>query len=122
MIDRCRWRWDRPPMPARSSGASTMQQTCRAIGAELSKDRQVAMGSDGVLRTSDDTGYAIAFQVTKRHAYDAKPALFNVAGLPPQRAPNQRVDFKRRTSRAASGISCSMCPTSTGRVTSISSG
>ena len=33
------------------------------------------MGSDGVLRTIDDTGYAIAFQVTTRHAYDAKPAL-----------------------------------------------
>ena len=28
------------------------------IGAELSKDRQVSMGSDGVLRTNDDTGYA----------------------------------------------------------------
>ena len=63
------------------------------VGAELSKDRQVAMGADGVLRTKDDTGYGIAFQVTKRRAYDAKAALINVAGLPPQRAPNQRVDF-----------------------------
>src|SRR5262245_26710597 len=41
------------------------------IGAELSKDRQVAMGSDSVLRTKDNTGYGIAFQTTKRHAYDA---------------------------------------------------
>jgi Glyoxalase/Bleomycin resistance protein/Dioxygenase superfamily len=64
------------------------------LGAELSKDRQVAMGSDGVLRTTDETGYGIAFQVTRRHAYDAKPALINVAGLPPQRKANQRVDFK----------------------------
>jgi catechol 2,3-dioxygenase-like lactoylglutathione lyase family enzyme len=63
------------------------------LGAELSKDRQVAMGADGVLRTHDHTGYAISFQVTKRHAYDAQPALINVAGRAPQRAPNQRVDF-----------------------------
>jgi catechol 2,3-dioxygenase-like lactoylglutathione lyase family enzyme len=63
------------------------------IGAELSKDRQVVMGSDGVLRTRDNTGYGIAFQATKRHPYEAKPALINVAGLPPQRPPNQRVDF-----------------------------
>src|SRR3954464_10455849 len=31
------------------------------VAAELSKDRQVSMGSDGVLRTRDDTGYALAF-------------------------------------------------------------
>ena len=64
------------------------------IGAELSKDRQVAMDSNGVIRTNDNTGYGLAFQVTARHAYDAKPALINVAGLPPQRAANERVDFK----------------------------
>src|SRR5262249_33404034 len=64
------------------------------LGAELSKDRPVAMGLDGVLRTRDDTGYGIAFQVTGRRAYDAKPGLINVAGLPPQRKANQRVDFK----------------------------
>ena len=38
------------------------------LGAELSKDRQVAMGPDGVLRTRDDTGYGIAIQVTRRRA------------------------------------------------------
>ena len=41
-------------------------------------------------------GLALAFQVTKRHAYDAKPAPFNVPGLPPQRAINSRVDFETR--------------------------
>ena len=63
------------------------------IGAELSGDRQVMLGSDGILRTTDNTGYGIAFQVTARHAYDAKPALANAAGLPPVRPKNRRVDF-----------------------------
>src|SRR5438046_8182340 len=43
-------------------GADDLQK----LGAELSKDRQVAMGADGVLRTTDDTGYGIAFQVSRR--------------------------------------------------------
>jgi hypothetical protein len=64
------------------------------VGSELSRDRQVAVAADGVLRTTDASGYGIAFQVTRRHAYDARPGLINVAGLPPQRSPNQRVDFK----------------------------
>src|SRR5215469_11908968 len=48
-------------------------ETLQSIGAELSKDRQVAMGNDGVLRTRDETGYGIAFEVTKRHPFEAKP-------------------------------------------------
>jgi naringenin degradation protein FdeC len=63
------------------------------VGAELSSDRQVRRDSAGVLHTSDDEGLAIAFRVTKRHGFDAKPALINVAGLPPQRPMNNRVDF-----------------------------
>ncbi len=67
-----------------------------AIGAELSSDRQVTRDAAGVLHTTDDDGLAIAFRVTKRHRYDAKPALFNVPGLPPQRPMNHRVDFDTR--------------------------
>ena len=80
------------------------------LGAELSKDRQVVMGPDGVLHSTDGTGYGIAFQVTKRHAYDAKPALINVAGRPPQRAPNQRVDFDgpHRPRRSPGSVSSSV--------------
>ena len=66
------------------------------IGAELSSDRQVRRDAAGVLHTTDDDGLAIAFQVTKRHAYEAKPALLNVTGLPPQRPINHRVDFTTR--------------------------
>ena len=68
------------------------QATLQAVGAELSKDRQVAWGSDGILRSRDDTGYAVAFQVTTRHAYEATQQGLNVAGIAPQRQ-NRRVDF-----------------------------
>src|SRR4029077_54655 len=73
-------------------GLDTAQELER-VAAELSKDRQVSVGSDGGLRTCDDTGYALAFQLTSRHAFEARPVLFNAAGQPPQRAPNQRIDF-----------------------------
>jgi catechol 2,3-dioxygenase-like lactoylglutathione lyase family enzyme len=60
-----------------------------AIGAELSKDRQVKLGADGLLRTYDDSGYPIAFQLSCRRQYAAEPILINVPGFPPQRAINQ---------------------------------
>lgn len=60
-----------------------------AIGAELSTDRQVKLGSDGVLRSYDDSGYPIAFQLSCRRPYVAEPILINVPGFPPQRAHNQ---------------------------------
>jgi catechol 2,3-dioxygenase-like lactoylglutathione lyase family enzyme len=63
------------------------------IGAELSRDRQVALGPDSVLRAVDDSGFSIGFRVTKRHAFEARAALVNAAGLPPQRAPDTRIDF-----------------------------
>ena len=68
-------------------------QDLERLGAELSRDRQVALGSDGVLRTIDESGFGIGFQVTKRHSFDAKPALVNAAGVPPHRPINTRVDF-----------------------------
>ena len=46
-------------------GRRQCRGAARGSRAELSKDRQVSMGSDGVLRTRDDTGYALAFQVTQ---------------------------------------------------------
>jgi catechol 2,3-dioxygenase-like lactoylglutathione lyase family enzyme len=67
------------------------------IGAELSKDRQVRRDAAGVLHTMDDEGLALAFQVTKRHAYKAEAKPFNVAGLPPQRPMNSRVDYTTRS-------------------------
>ena len=67
-------------------------EALQAIGAELSKDRQVAFGSDGILRSRDNTGYAVAFQVTTRHGFDAAQPLLNVVGSSPNRV-NRRIDF-----------------------------
>jgi catechol 2,3-dioxygenase-like lactoylglutathione lyase family enzyme len=64
-----------------------------AIGAELSKDRQIRRDPDGMLHAVDDEGLAIGFRVTRRHPYDAKPKPFNVTGLPPARPINSRVSF-----------------------------
>ena len=66
-----------------------------AIGAELSRDRQVQRAADGMLRTTDDAGYGIAFQVTQRRKLDLGPALTNTYGEPPARGRNKRVDFNR---------------------------
>ena len=63
------------------------QPTLEAIGAELSKDRDVKAGSDGVLRSIDDTGYAIGFQVTQRRKIDA-PRYINVPGMQVHRPVN----------------------------------
>lgn len=67
--------------------------TLERIGAELSRDRQVQLGTDGVLRSIDETGYGIAFQVTQRQATSLGPALQNTYGEPPMRGRNQRVNF-----------------------------
>jgi catechol 2,3-dioxygenase-like lactoylglutathione lyase family enzyme len=61
--------------------------TLDAIGAELSKDREVRHGGDGVLRSVDDTGYAIGFQVTMRRKIDA-PKYVNVPGMKTHRPVN----------------------------------
>ena len=36
--------------------------TLDRIGGELSKDREVKLGADGVVRAFDDMGFALAFQ------------------------------------------------------------
>ncbi len=54
--------------------------TLDAIGAELSKDRDVIAGSDSVLRSVDDSGYAIGFKVTQRRRIDV-PRYINVPGM-----------------------------------------
>jgi hypothetical protein len=61
--------------------------TLDAIGAELSKDRDVRHGADGVLHSVDDTGYAIGFQVTQRRRINA-PKHINVPGMEVHRPVN----------------------------------
>jgi catechol 2,3-dioxygenase-like lactoylglutathione lyase family enzyme len=99
-------------LPPVNVGGSTARETVwgvktkeglEQIGAELSNDRQVRRDAAGVLHTADDEGLAIAFRVTERHRYDAPPKPFNVAGLPPQRPINSRVQFHERASPRSLG-------------------
>ena len=48
--------------------------TLEAIGAEITKDREVKNGSDGILRCRDDYGYSIGFMVS---AAERNAALFS---------------------------------------------
>jgi catechol 2,3-dioxygenase-like lactoylglutathione lyase family enzyme len=63
--------------------------TLAQIQAELAKDRAVTVEADGSLRSVDDIGLAIGFQVSVRRPYEAPPVLVNVPGQPPQRPINQ---------------------------------
>lgn len=60
-----------------------------AIGRELSRDREVTCDAHGVLHSVDDMGFAIAFQVTCRRAFNAPADLSNAPGSAPQRPLNQ---------------------------------
>ncbi len=69
------------------------KSTLEAIGAALSVDRQVSQDAAGVMRTVDDDGYPIGFRLTERHAFEARPSLVNVPGLPPMRKANIVADY-----------------------------
>jgi len=53
-----------------------------AIAAELGRDRAADIGSDGVLRSRDDLGIAIAFRATRRQSVPFAPSLYNQPGQP----------------------------------------
>lgn len=61
--------------------------TLDAIEAELRRDREVVR-RDGVLRCTDDLGFALAFQVSVRRALTLAAEAVNAPGAPAQRAPN----------------------------------
>jgi catechol 2,3-dioxygenase-like lactoylglutathione lyase family enzyme len=63
------------------------------IAAELGRDRNVVLEAGGLLRTIDDSGFGVGFQVSQRKAFGATPALANAHGLPPQRPRNVRADL-----------------------------
>lgn len=62
--------------------------TLEAIGAELSKDRNVELRPNGSLRSADDDGYPIGFQVTTRRKIIAPHYGINVPGQEYGRALN----------------------------------
>lgn len=62
--------------------------TLDAIEAELRRDRAVQR-EGGVLRSVDDMGFALAFQVTVRRPLAMPAEAVNAPGAPAQRGPNQ---------------------------------
>lgn len=65
----------------------------QAIAAELSKDRKVSEIADGLLASHDNDGHSIAFRVSRRHVFEATPALVNAPGMR-CRPVNDFADFK----------------------------
>lgn len=61
--------------------------TLDAIDAELRRDREVTR-RDGVVRSIDDMGFALAFQVSVRRPIALAAEAINAPGATPQRAPN----------------------------------
>lgn len=68
-------RRDDPSLPAAMETATQLRETVygvadesslQAIEQELSKDRLVSRGQDGVLRCVDDMGFALGFRITQR--------------------------------------------------------
>jgi hypothetical protein len=65
-----------------------------AIGAELTRDREVRRDADGVLHTVDDSGFHIGFMVTRRKEIILKPTENNTVGTYLRR--NRQADGVRR--------------------------
>jgi catechol 2,3-dioxygenase-like lactoylglutathione lyase family enzyme len=79
--------------------------TLEAVGAELTKDREVKQ-TNGILHTVDDDGDPIAFQVTTRRAIKAPHYGVNVPGQAPGRAINEiaAIDGDRPIGRSLSHV------------------
>jgi catechol 2,3-dioxygenase-like lactoylglutathione lyase family enzyme len=94
--------WDDPTLPAPVAAPPNMRetvwgvrdrQTLARIQAELEQDRAVTRGGDDIVRSHDEDGYPIAFQVTVRRPLPPQPSLVNVPGLPPMRPANTVADY-----------------------------
>ena len=87
---------DDPALPPAMDTASMLRETVYgvadaatldAIEAELHRDREVTR-RDGVLRCTDDLGFALAFQVSVRRPITLAAETVNAPGAAPQRGPN----------------------------------
>lgn len=87
---------DDPTLPPAMDTASLLRETVygvadeatlQAIAAELSKDRAVTHDG-GVVRSHDDMGFALAFQVSLRRALDLPGEAVNAPGAPVRRPAN----------------------------------
>ena len=91
-------RMDDPGLPSAPESGPTMRETVwgvdskdtlEAIGAELSKDRDVKRTADGILNSHDETGFAIAFGVSNPTA--ATPQWPSYNNYETSRRVNERV-------------------------------
>jgi catechol 2,3-dioxygenase-like lactoylglutathione lyase family enzyme len=96
-------RRDDPALPPAAGGVSQLREIVWAvesadaiarIGAELAKDRAVSTDAQGTLRSVDDTGYAIAFQISALRALPPVEGRVNFPGRPVRI--NQTVSFTER--------------------------
>ncbi|HEU0201725.1 MAG TPA: VOC family protein [Burkholderiaceae bacterium] len=87
---------DDPSLPPAMDTASQLRETVygvadeatlASIEKELAKDRKVAR-ADGRVRTTDDMGFALAFQVTVRRPLQLAGERVNAPGSAPQRPAN----------------------------------
>jgi catechol 2,3-dioxygenase-like lactoylglutathione lyase family enzyme len=62
--------------------------TLQAIGAELSKDREVTMDAEGTIHSRDDDDYAIGFRIANRRPTGLPHYGVNVPGQEPGRGVN----------------------------------
>lgn len=70
--------------------------TLDAVGAELSKDRDVEAGPDGTLHSIDDLGYHIGFRVTARAPQPSTLPPTNTVGTAQRRDERAESAFTRR--------------------------
>jgi naringenin degradation protein FdeC len=79
-----------------------------AIGAELSKDREVKRADDGTLWTVDPMGYGVGFRETRVTPIELAPTLMNQHGRPTR--VNKRVEFAERARILKLGHVVIYCP------------
>jgi Glyoxalase/Bleomycin resistance protein/Dioxygenase superfamily len=82
-------RIDDPSLPAALAAGSNVREIVwgvdtavsrDAIGAELSRDREVTGDQSGTLHTRDESGFAIAFRVAQPHEAPVQPRAHNAPG------------------------------------------
>jgi catechol 2,3-dioxygenase-like lactoylglutathione lyase family enzyme len=91
-----------PGLTASPEGGSSLRETIwgvdtkaslEAIGAELSKDRQITRDADGTIHSRDDTGFAVGFRVANRTEARVAEEPYNLANK--EERLNRRVEERR---------------------------
>lgn len=80
---------DTPSMLRETVYGVLNEEALKAIEVELSKDRSVVRGADGVLRCVDDMGFALGFRITQRRTLQLPAERVNAPGDMPGRQTNK---------------------------------